>query len=35
VWGDAFSNSLESADPESVQHKIQALVDYIESLQQK
>jgi mono/diheme cytochrome c family protein len=35
VWGDAFSRSLEYSDPESVKQKIQALVDYIESVQQK
>ena len=35
VWGDAFSNSREDSDPESVKQKIQALVDYIETLQQK
>jgi mono/diheme cytochrome c family protein len=35
VWGDAFSRSLENSDPESVKQKIQALVDYIESVQQK
>ena len=35
VWGDAFSRSLEDADPESVKQKIQALVGYIESIQQK
>jgi mono/diheme cytochrome c family protein len=35
VWGDAFSNSREDSDPESVKQKIQALVDYVETLQQK
>jgi mono/diheme cytochrome c family protein len=35
VWGDAFSRSREDADPESVKQKIQALVDYLETLQQK
>lgn len=35
VWGDAFSRSLENSDPESVKQKIQSLVDYIESVQQK
>ena len=35
VWGDAFSRSQENADPESVKQKIQSLVDYIESIQQK
>ena len=35
VWGDAFSRSREDADPESVKQKIQALVDYLEKLQQK
>ena len=35
VWGDAFSRSLEDADPDSVKQKIQALVDYLASIQQK
>ncbi len=35
VWGDAFSRSLENSDPESVKQKIESLVDYIESIQQK
>jgi mono/diheme cytochrome c family protein len=35
VWGDAFSRSREDADPESVKQKIQAVVDYLETLQQK
>jgi len=35
VWGDAFSRSLEDSDPESVKQKIQALVGYVESIQQK
>ena len=35
VWGDAFSRSTEDSDPESVKQKIQALVGYIESIQQK
>lgn len=35
VWGDAFSRSLEDSDPESVKQKIQALVDYLASIQQK
>lgn len=35
VWGDAFSRSLEDADPESVKQKIQSLVDYLASVQQK
>ena len=35
VWGDAFSRSLENSDPESVKQKIQALVNYVESIQQK
>jgi mono/diheme cytochrome c family protein len=35
VWGDAFSRSLENSDPESVKQKIQALVEYIASVQQK
>lgn len=35
VWGDAFSRSLEDSDPESVKQKIQSLVDYLASIQQK
>jgi mono/diheme cytochrome c family protein len=35
VWGDAFARAQENADPESVKQKIQALVDYVETLQQK
>jgi mono/diheme cytochrome c family protein len=35
VWGDAFSRATENADPESVKARIKALVDYIESIQQK
>jgi mono/diheme cytochrome c family protein len=35
VWGDAFSRSAEDSDPESVKQKIQALVGYLESIQQK
>jgi mono/diheme cytochrome c family protein len=35
VWGDAFSRSLEDADPDSVKQKIQSLVDYLASIQQK
>lgn len=35
VWGDAFSRSREDADPESVKRKIQAIVDYLESIQER
>jgi len=34
VWGDAFKSSREGYDDESVKAKIQALVEYIESLQE-
>ena len=35
VWGDAFSRAREDADPESVKQKIQAIVDFLESIQQR
>jgi mono/diheme cytochrome c family protein len=35
VWGDAFARSLEDADPESVKQKIQALVEFLQSIQQR
>jgi hypothetical protein len=35
VWGDAFSKSLQDSDPDSVKQKIEAVVGYLESLQQK
>lgn len=33
VWGDAFAQATENADPESVNRKIQAVVGYLEQLQ--
>lgn len=35
VWGDAFSRSSTGASPEEVKAKIDALVQYIQSLQPK
>jgi mono/diheme cytochrome c family protein len=35
VWGDAFAQSREDADPESVKLKIQAIVDFLQSIQQR
>ena len=33
VWGDAFLRTSETSDEASVKHRIQALVDYLETLQ--
>jgi mono/diheme cytochrome c family protein len=33
VWGDAFSRSLEGSSEDAVRMRIQALVDYLESIQ--
>lgn len=33
VWGDAFSRSLEGSSEDAIRMRIQALVDYIESIQ--
>ena len=33
VWGDAFMHSVEGGSEESVKMRIQALVDYLETLQ--
>ena len=33
VWGDAFMRSGEGGDEAAVKHRIQALVDYLETLQ--
>lgn len=33
VWGDAFERSQEGGSPESVRARIQALVDFLESIQ--
>jgi mono/diheme cytochrome c family protein len=35
VWGDAFSRTQEDSDPASVKQKIQALVDFLESIQER
>jgi hypothetical protein len=35
VWGDAFAQSREDADPESVTQKIQAIVEFLQSIQQR
>jgi mono/diheme cytochrome c family protein len=33
VWGDAFSRSLEGTGDDAIRARIQALVDYLESIQ--
>ena len=33
VWGDAFMRTSETTDEASVKHRIQALVDYLETIQ--
>jgi mono/diheme cytochrome c family protein len=33
VWGDAFLRTSETPDEASVKHRIQALVDYLETIQ--
>jgi len=33
VWGDAFSRSLEGTGEDAIRARIQALVDYLESIQ--
>jgi mono/diheme cytochrome c family protein len=33
VWGDAFLRTSETTDEASVQHRINALVDYLETIQ--
>lgn len=35
VWGDAFKNSREGFDDDSVRAKIQAIVDYLAGIQQR
>ena len=35
VWGDAFKQSREGKDEKAVQQKIGAVVDHLESLQEK
>jgi mono/diheme cytochrome c family protein len=35
VWGDAFSRTKEDSDPESVQRRIQSLVRFLETIQQR
>ena len=33
VWGDAFSRSLEGSSEDGIRKRIQALVDYVDSIQ--
>jgi mono/diheme cytochrome c family protein len=33
VWGDAFMRTSDNADPNSVKFRIQALVDFLETIQ--
>jgi mono/diheme cytochrome c family protein len=33
VWGDAFMRTADNVDEASVKHRIQALVDYLETIQ--
>jgi mono/diheme cytochrome c family protein len=33
VWGDTFMRTADDADEASVKHRIQALVDYLETIQ--
>jgi mono/diheme cytochrome c family protein len=33
VWGDAFMRTADTVDEASVRHRIQALVDYLETIQ--
>ncbi len=35
VWGDAFAKSVTDADERGIKAKIDALVDYLESLQER
>ena len=35
VWGDAFMRSADNLDEASVKHRIQALVDYLETIQSR
>ena len=35
VWGDAFLRASDSSDQNSVRYRIQALVDYLETIQAK
>ena len=35
VWGDAFSRTTHDNDPESVRQKIESIVKYLESLQER
>jgi mono/diheme cytochrome c family protein len=35
VWGDAFTRTSDAADEASVKHRIQALVDYLETIQMR
>jgi hypothetical protein len=33
VWGDAFMRTSETSDEASVRHRIQSLVEYLETIQ--
>jgi len=35
VWGDAFSRTTQDNDPDSVKQKIEALVMFVESIQER
>jgi mono/diheme cytochrome c family protein len=35
IWGDAFKQSREGRDEKSVRQKVEAVVDHLESLQEK
>jgi hypothetical protein len=35
VWGDAFMRTSDASDQDSVRYRIQALVDYLETVQAK
>jgi mono/diheme cytochrome c family protein len=35
VWGDAFSRAREDTDPESVKEKIDSIVRFLESIQER
>jgi mono/diheme cytochrome c family protein len=35
VWGDAFLRTADTSDEASVKHRIQALADYLETIQAK
>ena len=35
VWGDAFSRTTEDSSEESIKERIEALVGYLESIQER